>query len=155
MEHRVTGNVIGAVFDHTTSRTLDPQLHTHLVLFNASYDAQENRWKALQTGKMCEGIKYCTAVYRHELTKRLHAMGYETRASARGFEITGVKLEWIERFSKRSQQRNEAVNREEAHLGRKLSNDEISHLVHRTRPNKLHHASTEEVRRLQLKETRA
>jgi conjugative relaxase-like TrwC/TraI family protein len=31
---RVNGNLVGAAFVDTTSRALDPQLHTHFVLFN-------------------------------------------------------------------------------------------------------------------------
>ena len=32
---RTTGNVVGAVFRHDTSRALDPHLHSHCILFNA------------------------------------------------------------------------------------------------------------------------
>ena len=67
---RTTGNVVGAAFVHTTSRALDPQLHTHFVLFNATWDAKEKRWKALQTGDMFGAINYATEVYRNELAKR-------------------------------------------------------------------------------------
>ena len=44
---RVTGNLVGAAFLHTTSRALDPLLHTHFVLFNCAWDQIEGRWKAL------------------------------------------------------------------------------------------------------------
>jgi len=33
---RLTGNVVGAVFRHDTSRALDPHLHSHCILFNAT-----------------------------------------------------------------------------------------------------------------------
>src|SRR5205809_5198756 len=45
--HRMTGNLVGAVFRHDTSRALDPHLHSHCILFNATRDTVENRWKAL------------------------------------------------------------------------------------------------------------
>ena len=35
---RATGNVVGAVFRHDTSRALDPHLHSHCILFNATWD---------------------------------------------------------------------------------------------------------------------
>jgi conjugative relaxase-like TrwC/TraI family protein len=60
-QDRVTGNLVGAAFLHTTSRSLDPQLHTHFVLFNATWDKKEQRWKALQTGNMFGAINYGTA----------------------------------------------------------------------------------------------
>lgn len=108
-QDRVTGNLVGAAFLHTTSRALDPQLHTHFVLFNATWDKSESRWKALQTGGIFRAINYGTEVYRNELAKRLNQMGYGIRRTASAFEIEGVDPKLIERFSKRSQQRDMAV----------------------------------------------
>jgi conjugative relaxase-like TrwC/TraI family protein len=151
-QDRVTGNLVGAAFVHTTSRALDPQLHTHFVLFNATWDNKENRWKALQTGDMFGALNYGTAVYRNELAKRLHRLGYSTWRTGSAFEIGGVDAKFIERFSKRSQQRDMAVKRQEAKLGRKLSKQEVSHVVHQSRPKKLKGASDEQVRQQQLGE---
>lgn len=147
---RKTGNVVGAAFLHTTSRALDPQLHTHFVLFNSTWDNKKQRWKALQTGDMFGAINYGTEVYRNELAKRLHQIGYETRKAANGFEIEGVDRKLIERFSKRSQQRDMAVKAQEQKLGRKLTKQEVSHVVHQSRPKKLKGASDEQVRQQQL-----
>ena len=122
---------------HTTSRALDPQLHTHFVLFNATWDKSERRWKALQTGDMFGAINYGTEVYRNELAKRLHQLGYVTRRTGLAFEIDGVDPKLIERFSKRSQQRDMAVKRQEQKIGRKLTKKEVSHVVHQSRPKKL------------------
>ena len=149
---RATGNLVGAAFVHTTSRALDPQLHTHFVLFNATWDNKESRWKALQTGDMFGALNYGTAVYRNELAKRLHQLGYSTRQTGTAFEIEGVEAKFIERFSKRSQQRDMAVKRQEQKLGRKLSKQEVSHVVHQSRPKKLKGASDEQVRKQQLGE---
>lgn len=152
MDDRTTANLVGAAFQHTSSRALDPQLHTHFTLFNATFDPVEKRWKALQTSGMFGAIHYGTAVYRNELAARLHRLGYQTRATAHGFEIEGVKPDIIHRFSKRAQQRNAAVAREEKRLGRKLTNDEVSHVVHQSRPRKLKNASERDVRKAQLDE---
>jgi conjugative relaxase-like TrwC/TraI family protein len=152
MEDRTTGSLVGAAFLHTSSRALDPQLHTHFTLFNATFDPVEQRWKALQTSGMFEAIHYGTAVYRNELAKRLHGLGYRTRPTAHGFEIEDVESTLIERFSKRSQQRNAAVAAEEKRLGRNLSKNEVSHVVHKCRPRKVKDASEREVRNAQLSE---
>src|SRR6266545_428942 len=149
---RITGNLVGAAFVHTTSRALDPQLHTHFVLFNATWDRKENRWKALQTGDMFGALNYGTAVYRNELARRLHQLGYSIRRTGTAFEIAGVEPELLERFSKRSQQRDMAVEVREQKLGRKLTKQEVSHVVHQSRPKKLKGASDEQVRRQQLGE---
>jgi conjugative relaxase-like TrwC/TraI family protein len=151
-QDRVTGNLVGAAFLHTTSRALDPQLHTHFVLFNCTWDKTEKRWKALQTGDMFGALNYGTAVYRNELAKRLHRLGYQTRKAVNSFEIEGVAPELINRFSKRSQQRDLAVKRQETKLGRKLNKQEIAHVVHQSRPKKLKGVSDDQVRRQQLGE---
>src|SRR5208282_1222014 len=149
---RVTGNLVGAAFLHTSSRALDPQLHTHFVLFNATWDNSEQRWKALQTSAMFDAIHYGTAVYRNELARRLHQLGYSLRRTSSAFEIEGVPQKFIDQFSKRSKERDAAVAREEQRLGRKLSRNEIAHVVHQTRPKKLKGATDDQVRRQQLGE---
>jgi conjugative relaxase-like TrwC/TraI family protein len=149
---RVTGNLVGAAFLHTSSRALDPQLHTHFVLSNATWDNTERRWKALQTSAMFDAIHYGTAVYRNELAKRLHQLGYSLRRTSSAFEIEGVSPGLIDQFSKRSKERDAAVAREEQRLGRKLSRNEIAHVVHQTRPKKLKGATDDQVRQQQLGE---
>ena len=101
---------------------------------------------------MFGAINYGTAVYRNELAKRLHQLGYSTRRTGSAFEIEGVEAKFIERFSKRSQQRDMAVKRQEAKLGRKLTKQEVAHVVHQSRPKKLKGASDEQVRQQQLGE---
>lgn len=106
---RLTGNVVAALFTHDTSRMLDPHLHTHCIVFNATYDPKERRWKALQNQEMLRARKYIEAVYYHEVAKDLHRYGYRIRNRARGdFEIEGVSEALCERFSKRHEQIDEA-----------------------------------------------
>jgi conjugative relaxase-like TrwC/TraI family protein len=149
-DDRNTGNVVGACFVHNSSRALDPQLHTHFVLFNATWDKTEARWKALQTSEMFAASHYVTEVYRNDLRRRLHDLGYATRKTANGFEIEGVAPKIITRFSKRAQERDAMVAKLEQELGRKLSKNEVSHAVHKTRSRKLKGISSEEVRQRQL-----
>jgi conjugative relaxase-like TrwC/TraI family protein len=149
---RVTGNLVGAAFTHTTSRALDPQLHTHFVLFNTTWDKREQRWKALQTGGMYGAINYGTEVYRNELAKRLHQMGYSVRRTASAFEVEGVDNKLIERFSKRSQQRDLAVKRREQEVGRKLSKKEVAYVVRQTRAKKVKDIDDEQIRKQHLGE---
>jgi conjugative relaxase-like TrwC/TraI family protein len=51
---RATGNLVMAVYHHDTSRELDPQLHTHAVAANLTFDGAEGRWKALQASDIYE-----------------------------------------------------------------------------------------------------
>jgi len=110
MSDRITGNFIAATFRHDTSRALDPHLHTHCVLFNATHDPVEDRWKAMDNFEMLRARKFVENVYYHELAKTLLEFGYEIENKARGdFSITGVPQELCDRFSKRHQAIDEAI----------------------------------------------
>jgi conjugative relaxase-like TrwC/TraI family protein len=147
---RITGNLAAAAFTHTSSRALDPQLHTHFTVFNATFDDSERSWKALQAGGMYDAIRYGTAVYRNELAKRVQQIGYRIQPSKHGFQIEGVSDEVLKRFSKRAQQRDAVVQELEQKLGRKLSKNAISLAVHQSRAEKVKGISTAEVRERQM-----
>jgi conjugative relaxase-like TrwC/TraI family protein len=152
---RTTGNLVAAAFTHDSSRALDPQLHTHFAVFNATFDSQEKRWKALEARGLYDAIRYGTAVYRNELAKRVQQIGYRIVPAKHGFEIEGVPAEVLKRFSKRSQQRDAVIKEMEAKLGRKLTNNEVSHAVHQSRAKKVKGILTAEVRERQLSELSA
>ena len=105
MTDRTTGNIVCAIFRHDTSRALDPHLHSHCIVFNATRDPVEGRWKALQNFEMLRARKYVENVYYHELARDLKQWGYNIVNHPRGdFEIQGVSPELCERFSKRHQE---------------------------------------------------
>jgi ATP-dependent exoDNAse (exonuclease V) alpha subunit len=109
---RMTGNVVAALFTHDTSRALDCHLHTHCILFNATFDPKEERWKALQNHHLLRARKYAESVYYHELAGTLRACGYDiTRRSRGDFEIMGVSESLCGRFSKRHNQIDAALER--------------------------------------------
>jgi len=109
---RFTGNCVAALFTHDTSRALDPHLHTHCIVFNATFDRAENRWKALQYSEFIRAKKFAENAYYHELSRELRSFGYRIRNRPRGdFQIEGISEELCERFSKRHAQIDEGVRR--------------------------------------------
>jgi conjugative relaxase-like TrwC/TraI family protein len=108
MSDRDTGNIAAAIFRHDTSRALDPHLHSHCVVFNATFDPVEHRWKALQTFEMVRARKYVENVYYHELARELRGFGYSLKDNPRGdFEVQGVSPKLCEQFSKRHREIDE------------------------------------------------
>lgn len=152
---RTTGNLVAAAFMHNSSRALDPQLHTHFTVFNATFDESEHCWKALQARGMYDAIRYGTAVYRNELARQVQQIGYHIVAAKHGFEIEGVSDEVLKRFSKRSRERDAVVKEIEQRLGHKLSNDAIALAVHQSRAKKVKGIPTAEVRERQLSQLSA
>jgi conjugative relaxase-like TrwC/TraI family protein len=152
---RITENLVIAVYHHDTSRQLDPQLHTHAVAANLTYDRVEGRWKALQASGIYERRAYLTEVYRNALAREVLRLGYEIESRRdgkgrdSGFEIRGVPDEILKRYSKRSRQRDEAVRRFIEKRGRPPTDNETAVLVRETRADKLLEVSTEAVKTLQ------
>lgn len=61
-----TGGVAAAAFDHRTSRAGDPQVHTHVVIANATPDAA-GRWTAIYGTPVYRWAKTLGYVYQAEL----------------------------------------------------------------------------------------
>lgn len=154
-ENRTTGNLVVAAYTHDTSRELDPQLHTHAVAANLTYDGVEGRWKALQASGLYERRSYLTEVYRNALAGEVRALGYdfENRRDARGrdkgFEIAGCSQDLLDKYSQRSAQRDAAIQEFTRERGRAPTDNEVAVLVRETRAAKLQEISTERVRNLQ------
>jgi conjugative relaxase-like TrwC/TraI family protein len=109
---RLTGNFAAALFTHDSSRALDPHLHTHCIVFNATFDPVENRWKALENHQLLRARKFAENAYYHELARELRSFGYQVRNRARGdFQIEGIPQQMCERFSKRRGQIDAALDK--------------------------------------------
>jgi conjugative relaxase-like TrwC/TraI family protein len=109
---RLTGNFAAAMFTHDTSRALDPHLHTHCIVFNATFDAAENRWKALQNYELLRARKFAENAYYHEFARELRSFGYRIRNLPRGdFQVEGVPEELCQRFSKRDAEIDKALGK--------------------------------------------
>ncbi len=104
---RPTGNLVAALFQHDTSRGLDPHVHTHAFVMNATYDAVEERWKAIEPEEMFKAQRYVDAVYQHRLRAGLYRLGHACSVVGGRLEMSQVQPETIERFSKRHREIDE------------------------------------------------
>jgi conjugative relaxase-like TrwC/TraI family protein len=148
---RVTSNLVIARYDHDTSRELDPQLHTHLVAGNLTYDGTEEKWKALQASEIYAQRAYLTEVYRNAAARVVMSLGYQIEdrlehGKDNGFGIVGIKEATREKYSQRSAQRDAAIAEFLDKNGRSPSNNEIARLVRDSRPEKLTEITTAEVK---------
>jgi conjugative relaxase-like TrwC/TraI family protein len=137
---RRTGNIVAALFQHDTSRALDPHLHTHCIIFNATHGDREGCWKALQNYEMLGAQKYAENVYYHELARALRGYGYTIANAARGdFELAEVSRELCERFSKRHREIDEKTRAFLASHPEKQAGNEAAireHIAHKDRARK-------------------
>jgi conjugative relaxase-like TrwC/TraI family protein len=152
-QSRATGNLIGARFTHKESRALDPQLHTHCVIFNVTHDPVENRLKALEARQLYDQSKGLTRIYRDQLSRSLRELGYKTYLDRqRCPQIRGVDRDILDAFSKRAAQRDTLVALREKELGRSLSKREVAQLVHQNRAKKQQRIDPEALRKYQLQQ---
>ena len=145
-----TPEIAGAVFRHGESRALDPHLHSHAFVFNVVQSGSNSRLLALESSNIFERTRYLSEVYRNALAREVQHLGYAIERREHGFELVGVSSNILERFSKRSRERDAAIATREAELGRELSHDEISVLVRENRAKKCYEMTPEEVRHRQL-----
>ena len=117
--YQKTNNLTAASFVHTSSRALDPDLHTHMVILNMT-ERLDGMWRALSsrakgdTEHLHNGFNeilfqnqhYFGLVYMSTLAKEIKALGFDIRIKdAYGnFEIEGVSDELIKHLSKRREQ---------------------------------------------------
>lgn len=153
---QISGNLCAAAFRHDASRALDPQLHTHFVVANATWDPDSERWIALDTCEMFKAIRYAGKYYQNELAIECRRLGYEIQSVrngkgiVEGFEIKGVPAEIQERFSKRRAEVEAGIERFQKEKGRAPNASEIHVITRGTRNVKLKEITTPEVRAQQL-----
>src|ERR1043165_5431496 len=145
-----TGNICAAAFTHDASRSLDPQLHTHFVIANATR-AESGKWYALNEFEMMHALPYAGRVYQNEMARAVQEAGYSIReirkdGKVEGFEIEGVTDALCERFAKRRAEIEEAIQDFEKKHGREPSSREVSILTRETRSPDMPEISTSEVR---------
>lgn len=122
-ENRTTGNLCWASFTHADARPVggvpDPHLHTHVFVFNATYDREENQWKAGQFRNLKAEAPYYEALFNNRLAYGLRRAGYELERGPHNFELAGFTRETVEKFSNRTLQ----VERKIRELGLEYAED--------------------------------
>ena len=107
-EERVTGNLVYAAFVHDTSRPVDgipdPHFHIHCYVLNATFDREENRWKAGFFRDLKADAPFWEASFNTRVAEKLLAAGYGIRRTERDFELSSVDRSLIEKFSRRTKE---------------------------------------------------
>ncbi|MDV3502527.1 MobF family relaxase [Marinobacter sp. M-5] len=102
-QEAVTG-LVAALFEHSTSRAQDPQLHTHCLVANAA-PRTDGTWGTLESRQLFLWQKAAGAVYRSALANHLREIGFgvEKREGKAHFEVQGIPQQICEHFSKRAE----------------------------------------------------
>lgn len=131
---------IFAVFTHTTSRSLDPQLHDHVILVNTAI-GHNGKWGAIDARPFFREIHTLGSIYRAELRQNLEMdLGVRTVdrkvGKEKGFEVLGVPDALVREFSKRRASIEAEIAKLEKDTQRKASVKEIQAITKATREGK-------------------
>lgn len=110
MEPVRTGNLVYALFEHDTSRALDPQAHVHAVIANMT--KVDGKWQAVHNDSLWKNNTTIGAVYHAALREELHKLGYQTEITGKHgqFEIEGISRDVIDAYSQRRTEILEKIN---------------------------------------------
>lgn len=93
--------LIAALFQHGTSRALEPQLHTHAIVINLGFRA-DGTTGSLETRPLFKHKMRAGAVYQKEFARELQAtFGFGVQWNGQTFETVGIAKEVCEHFSTR------------------------------------------------------
>ncbi|SLK09185.1 MobF family relaxase [Novosphingobium mathurense] len=100
-----TGNLTYAIFQHDTSRKLDPQGHLHVVVA-AITQTKDGKWQALWNSPLWKNNTLIGAAYHARMREELGKLGYQTEITGKHgqFEIKGVPANVLEAFSQRREE---------------------------------------------------
>ncbi len=103
---RVTGEAVYATFVHRTARPVDgvpdPHLHAHAVVFNATYDPVEDKFKAADVADVKRHGGYYEALFHARLAASLVELGYGVERRGKFWEVAGADPNVLARFSRRT-----------------------------------------------------
>lgn len=113
-EDRDTGELLWADFTHQTARPVedqmpDPHLHSHCFVFNATWDHEEQQFKAAQFRDIKRDMPYYQARFHKRLADKMASLGYQVRQTEKSFEVEGVPQNVIDLFSKRTNEIGQAA----------------------------------------------
>jgi predicted lipoprotein with Yx(FWY)xxD motif len=107
-----TNNALVAIFKHDDNRNLDPQLHSHCVIFNQTR-GEDGKWRAMDNRELYQQKMTMGMVYHHQLARELKNLGYELTWNQDGtFEVVGYTPEQLKAFSSRRQEIESAVGKD-------------------------------------------
>ncbi|HIF5582097.1 TPA: MobF family relaxase [Vibrio parahaemolyticus] len=104
VEYEKTSSLVAATFKHTTSRALDPQLHTHCVVMNLT-QRNDGQWRSTENKPIFIDQKHLGLVYRQSLAQEVGSLGFRLEHQGKDgtWEVAGVSKETMRELSKRSE----------------------------------------------------
>ena len=136
-EDRVTGNLVWYAIEHPDTRPVedeslpeghkwkvmpDQDRHIHVVIFNLTWDKDEQKWKAVKFRPIMDLRKFFDRAFDSELAAELADLGYEIEIKFKqdkkgrnkyfSWDIKGIPGSLVDKASRRSKQEIAAAKAE-------------------------------------------
>jgi len=105
-----TENALFALFEHGSSRSNDPALHTHAILLNFT-QLTDSSFRCLEVPELFRHKKMLGALYRCELAQQMTQLGLNVEKDESFFQVSKVPKKLVQAFSKRSNQISELLEK--------------------------------------------
>ncbi|RYZ90175.1 MAG: conjugative relaxase, partial [Proteobacteria bacterium] len=140
----IDADIVTGLFQHSSNREKEPQLHTHAIVMNVAY-GQDGTWRTLDSRHFYKDQHAISAVYKASLAYEMKRLGFEVEKTKDSFAVVGVPQAVKDLQSSRSK----ALENELAAHG--LSRDTASRemkeaIVLQTRKSKTSHHHAEAAR---------
>ncbi len=127
-----TAKFCAAMYEHDANRALEPQLHNHVIIFNAT-PSKDGRNYAIESNEFFQRCRYLTAVYRNELANQAIRGGYDIEFDKHNApQIKGLK-DISEHFSRRTKEIEMLIEQAEDYLGTTLGRAEKKQITFASR----------------------
>ncbi len=128
----VTGELCAAIYKHDCNRSLEPQIHDHVIVLNAT-PSENGKNYAIESNEFFQRCSYFTAIYRNELANAAIAGGYDIEFDQYNApQIVGMS-DICEHFSTRSKDIEALIEQAEDYLGTSLSRSEKKQITYASR----------------------
>jgi conjugative relaxase-like TrwC/TraI family protein len=143
----IASEIVAGLFQHSSNREKEPQLHTHAIVTNVAY-GEDGIWRTLDSRHIYKDQRAISAVYKASLAHSIRLLGFKVERTADSFSITGVP----EKVKALQSTRSRAVDDELASQGltRQAASRELKEsIVLKTRKSKTSHHHAEAARDFQ------
>lgn len=98
------GGMVAMGIEHSLSRNMDPQLHTHVLIANAGYIEGEDQSRSVNFKNIFDFQHKLDLIYKTYIRADLENNGYKTRKTQDGFELADITDQQVMAFSTRKAQ---------------------------------------------------
>ena len=97
----IDAELVAGIFQHSSNREREPQLHTHTVICNVA-KCTDGQWRTVDSRHIYKDQKAISAVYKASLAHRLRELGLAVGRTLHSFEVDGVPSRVRDFFSSRN-----------------------------------------------------